>query len=528
MNLKKLLPVVGIVILVYILANLDIQRIIDIFSNLNPLYCFLSFFIMLPLLILANIEWQILLKKQKINVSFFYSIKNFFIGYFYGFVTPGGFGAYIRSIYLSEESGSPLPKCFSNIIIFNTVEFIAMMSIGSIGAIFLSSIYPNLFYVIVSLTVLVIALFMFFFKDKRSKILFTKIVKSRIFASLQHRIEGNVESFYEDLPKFKDAILPFGISVFGWFLKYSMLFLIAKMFLVEIPYVYFIMVMAVADVIASIPISIYGLGTREAALITMFNVWGIEKETIVSFSLFWFVVVWLTPSLIGTVITFFETKSFDNKFVLTDNTVKRFESYMRKYPKFYQGLAETVKKNIPKKTKKPIIVDIGVGPGILTAEVKKQVPDAKIVGVDLSEKMLKAANANVNSNDFQTMIATAEKIPLKNDFADLVVSRFSLTYWEKPVESFLEIKRVLKPGGKLVLEALNKDYPKSRLLFTKIHMNLKLAGDDLIKYHVDAYKTAYRIQDVERLLKKNGFKITFKDSKEKDWKYTIIAEKLKK
>jgi len=402
-----------------------------------------------------------------------------------------------------------------------------MMSIGAVGAIFLSSIYPHLFYIIVILMIISIALFLFFFKDKRSKILFTKIVKSRIFASLQHRIEGSVESFYEDLPKFKDAILPFGISIFGWFLKYSMFFLIAKMFLIEIPYVYFIMVMAVADVIASIPISIYGLGTREVALITMFNVWGIEKEPIVSLSLFWFVIVWLTPSLIGAVITFFETKNFDNKFVLTDNTVKKFESYMRRYPKFYQGLAEIVKKNISKKIKKPIIVDIGVGPGILTAEVKKKVPEAKIFGVDPSDKMLKAANKNVNSKDFQAMLGTSEKIPLQSNFADVVLSRFSLTYWKKPVDSFLEIKRVLKPGGRLVLEALNKDYPKLRLFITKIHMNFKLAGDDLIKYHVDAYKTAYRIQDVERILKKSGFKITFKDSVEKDWKFTIVAEKLK-
>jgi ubiquinone/menaquinone biosynthesis C-methylase UbiE len=200
---------------------------------------------------------------------------------------------------------------------------------------------------------------------------------------------------------------------------------------------------------------------------------------------------------------------------------------MRKYPKFYQGLAQIVKKNISKKIKNPIIVDIGVGPGILTAEVKKKVPEAKIFGVDPSEKMLKAANKNVNSKDFQAMLGTSEKIPLQSNFADVVLSRFSLTYWKKPVDSFIEIKRVLKPGGRLVLEALNKDYSKLRLFITKIHMNFKLAGDDLIKYHVDAYKTAYRIQDVERILKKNGFKITFKDSVEKDWKFTIVAEKLK-
>ena len=68
--------------------------------------------------------------------------------------------------------------------------------------------------------------------------------------------------------------------------------------------------MAGADVIASIPISIYGIGTREAALIPLFYAFNpaITTEQIVSFSLFWFVVIWLTPSIIGAFLTLHEAK----------------------------------------------------------------------------------------------------------------------------------------------------------------------------------------------------------------------------
>ncbi len=524
MKFKKLLPVIGIIILIFLITTLDLQKIIDIFSKINPLYSFLSFFAIIPLLILANLEWQILLKKQKIKVSFWYSIKNFLIGYFYGFITPGGFGAYTRSIYLSEESGAPLPKCVSNIIILNTIEFLGMLLMGAIGAIYLSSIYPYLFYIIIGVTIIVISLFLFFFKDNRSRILFTKIVQSRIFTTVKDRIEGSITSFYEDLPKFKDVLLPFGISVFGWGVKYVMLFFIAKLFFIEVPFIYFIMIMAVSDVIASIPISIYGLGTREVALISMFNILNVEGEKIVSLSLFWFVIIWLTPSIIGSVVTFFETKKLD-KFVLTEKTIKKFETYTKKYPEFYRELASIIKKNIPKTIDKPVIVDLGVGPGLLSLEVNKQIPNAKIIGIDSSEKMLKIANKNVKKDGFHTTLATSEKLPLDNDSVDIIVSRFTLTYWKKPRESFFEIHRVLKPGGKIVIEALNRDFSKFRLFLIKIHMFFKSAGLDVIRYHVEAYRTAYKIQHVESFLKKAGFKITFKDSKEKDWKYTIVAEK---
>ena len=135
MKFKKLLPIIGIIILILIISSLDLQKIIDIFSKINPIYSIMSFFVVIPLIILANIGWQLLLKKQRIKVSFWYSIKNFFIGYFYGFITPGAFGAYTRSLYLSEESRAPLLKCVSNLIIFNTIEFISLLFVGAIGAI---------------------------------------------------------------------------------------------------------------------------------------------------------------------------------------------------------------------------------------------------------------------------------------------------------------------------------------------------------------------------------------------------------
>ncbi|MCK5030179.1 MAG: flippase-like domain-containing protein [Thermoplasmatales archaeon] len=524
MKFKKLLPIVGVIILIIIINTLDLQKIIDIFSKINPVYSILSFLIIIPLIVLTTIEWQLLLKKQKIKVSFSYSIKNFFIGYFYGFITPGAFGAYTRSIYLSEESGVPLPKCVSNIIIFNTIEYLGMLSVGAIGAIYLSSIYPYLFHIIIVIIIIVISLFSFFFKFKRSRILFTKIVQSRIFVTVRNRIKNSITSFYEDLPKFKDVILPFGISVFGWFLKYIMMFFVAKLFFIEIPFLYFIMVMAVADVIASLPISIYGLGTREAALITMFKFWDVQSEKIVSLSLFLFVIIWLTPSVIGSFITFFETKKL-GKFVLTGKSIKKFEIYMKKYPELYRYTTEIVKKNIPKKVDKPVIIDLGAGPGLLSSEMGKQIPNAQIIAIDPSDKMLDLANKNVKKEGFKTIIGTSEHIALKNDFADIVVSRFNLTYWKKPRDSLIEIRRVLKPGGKIVLEALNKDFPKYYLFLIEIHMFFKSAGLDIIRYHLESYKTAYKIQHTERLLKNAGFKITYKEFNKNEWKYLIIAKK---
>ena len=126
MNFKRLLPIIGIIILVILIATLDLGKIYAVFSEINPLFSFIAFFAIVPVILMENVGWQIILKKQHIKVSFLYSIKNMFIGYFYGFISPGGIGAYTRALYLENESKSPLPKCFSNIIISNTIDFTSL------------------------------------------------------------------------------------------------------------------------------------------------------------------------------------------------------------------------------------------------------------------------------------------------------------------------------------------------------------------------------------------------------------------
>ena len=524
MEYKKLLPIIGVIILIFIVFTLDLNKIYEVFSLINPLYSFICFFAIIPIVIMTNIQWQLLLKKQKIKVSFFYSLKNIFIGYFYGFISPGGLGAYTRSLYLEHESKCHLPKCLSNIIIFNTINYISLLFLAAIGAVILSSIFPYLFVFIIILIIIVISLLLFLLKKEKSKIVFTKIIKIRVFAAVKDRLISSLDSFYEDIPRFKDVIIPFIISVIGWFISSAELYFISRLFNIYTPFFYFIFIIIVADVIASIPISIYGLGTREVTLIAIFSFFNVAPENIVSLSLFWFVIIWLTPSIIGAFITYVETKKF-YKFSLNEKTAEKFSDYMKKFPELYSYLVSIVKKNIPKNFEKLIILDLGTGPGILYFEINKQIPKAQVIGIDPSDKMLKVANKNIKNNDFKTMRGKAEKIPLKNDSVDIVVCRFSITYWEKPEVGFTEIFRILKPGGKIVLEVLNKDFPKLKLFIIKLHMFINKAGNEVIRYHSESYKTAYNVKQVENFLRNSNFKIIFKEWKKRDWKFIIVGEK---
>ena len=59
---------------------------------------------------------------------------------------------------------------------------------------------------------------------------------------------------------------------------------------------------AIANVVASLPVTIYGLGTREMSMISLFSIFSISPDRIVSLSLFWFVIIWLFPSILGAAV----------------------------------------------------------------------------------------------------------------------------------------------------------------------------------------------------------------------------------
>lgn len=308
MDWKKLLPIAGIILLIYVLWRFDVGKILAVFNTINPFYAALCFLSIIPFLLVVNLEWQILLKKQNIHVRFWYSFKNYFIGYFYGFITPGGLGNYLRALYLREESNTPLPKCISNILTLNTIDLIALFIISSIGGVFLLGQHPYLFLISLVSLISVTAIFIFFIRQNKSKQLFQRLLRTQIFQTAQRFMDDPIETFYEDLPRFKDLWLPFLISFLSYVVFFTELYLIAQLFGITVPYPVLFFMFAISATIAAIPISIHGIGTRDATLVALLSTYTISPENSISFTLFWFTVFWVTPSIFGAFITVLEHK----------------------------------------------------------------------------------------------------------------------------------------------------------------------------------------------------------------------------
>ena len=66
MELKKFLPIIGLLILAAVIYYIGLQNIVDSFFSANPILLLLSFAI-IPLIVLFQVyKWKVLLDSQKV------------------------------------------------------------------------------------------------------------------------------------------------------------------------------------------------------------------------------------------------------------------------------------------------------------------------------------------------------------------------------------------------------------------------------------------------------------------------------
>lgn len=94
------------------------------------------------------------------------------------------------------------------------------------------------------------------------------------------------------------------------------------------------------------------------------------------------------------------------------------------------------------------VLDLCCGTGDMAFALRKQAPDAQIVGGDFSHAMLKFALAKSSAGPVMNWVeADALQLPFPDDNFDLVTSAFGFRNLADYDAGLREIHRVLKPGG---------------------------------------------------------------------------------
>jgi ubiquinone/menaquinone biosynthesis C-methylase UbiE len=121
------------------------------------------------------------------------------------------------------------------------------------------------------------------------------------------------------------------------------------------------------------------------------------------------------------------------------------------------------------------ILELGCGPGYLWKENISRIPATwNIILSDLSSGMLDAAwrNLVVTGRAFQFKEIDAQSIPYEDETFDVVIANHMLYHVPDRPKAITEIKRVLKPNGRLIATTVGENHMKEMMdWFRQVHIS---------------------------------------------------------
>jgi SAM-dependent methyltransferase len=94
------------------------------------------------------------------------------------------------------------------------------------------------------------------------------------------------------------------------------------------------------------------------------------------------------------------------------------------------------------------VLDVGCGTGWLVRLLADRVPEGRVIGMDLSDEMVRRARRNhVSVENAMFVVGSADEIPWDANIFTRAISVEFAYYWPDPAAALREIHRVLQEGG---------------------------------------------------------------------------------
>ncbi len=210
----------------------------------------------------------------------------------------------------------------------------------------------------------------------------------------------------------------------------------------------------------------------------------------------------------------------------TDNeykelTIKEFTKAADIYESNNAGIYEICKDDYPyiagelEKEDYQDLLDCGCGTGPMISLLYEKDPSKHYTGIDLTPRMIEVGKAK-NLAGVDWVVGDCENLPFEENSFDAIICSNSFHHYPNPQRFFNSAKKVLRPGGRLILQDYTAPGP---ILWLMNHTEMPLAN---LVGHGDV--AAYSLAQIKEFCIKAGLKVE-KLGRAKKFRLHLVARK---
>ena len=289
----------GFLAFAFLIWYVEPNNILQALAHTQFSYLLAAMVLNLPNIALKTWRWQVLLLEAGIRLPFAVALRAYAASIFIGCLTPGRLGEFVKAAYVLQNGRGELSRVLPSVFIDRLFDFYFLLVLGLIGLFRYSLSSNQSSHLKLALLAAVMFVLPGLFSTSR---LGNWLKRSPAIGKLKTNWRGALLEIHGQLASLTSTSLArgFGLTVLAYTIFFFQCQIGASATGVEIPFMDLILVMSVTNLLSFLPVSISGIGIRDASLIIFLGRFGIGQAQAVAFSMAILVIFYVCGILLGS------------------------------------------------------------------------------------------------------------------------------------------------------------------------------------------------------------------------------------
>ena len=266
---------VGIILLLFLFYKVGVKEVYISITNLNLIYILPMLFFYIFIFLVEAYNQKILTDKLK-KIPFKKFMKYHMLSWSVGMFVPGKIGQF-SMVQLLKKEGISLGRGLAAVLLDKLTTLLTLFILTALSLLLFFELQFALKIIALIAAAGIIFSFLIFHSGSR------KLVKRFILRKHAEKFEGFSSTMKEYAGIHKDALISnFLITFLKWGISAAMVFFLFLSFNYPVDYIKIILIMPAGVLVSFIPISISGIGTREATAAFLYSAVGVAASVVLS------------------------------------------------------------------------------------------------------------------------------------------------------------------------------------------------------------------------------------------------------